>query len=93
MCYLLTLRFATDLERLKKDSMDALREHQAANKDKKKRPDDPQLYWARVRCVCSTMLADVALDLLTIPSSSVPSERLFSVSGIMCAGIETCLLS
>ena len=87
---MIILRFANDLERLKKDSIDALREHQAANKGKKKRPVDPQLYWARVRCLCSTKLADVAADLLAIPASSVPSERLFSVSGIMCAGEVIC---
>ena len=77
-------RFATDLDRLKKDSIDALSKHQT-NKDNK--PEDPIQYWTKVRCLCSTKLADLALDLLPIPASSVPSERLFSVAGVMCAGV------
>ena len=76
-------RFATDLDRLKKDSIDALSQLQA-KKDHK--PEDPMEYWTKVGCLCSTRLADLAVDLLTIPASSVPSERLFSVAGVMCAG-------
>ena len=52
-------------------------------------PQDPQLYWARMRPICATRLADVAVDLLTCPATSVPSERLFSVAGVMCAGEQS----
>ena len=67
--------------------MDALRKHQANTE--KQRPDNPLEYWISVKCLCSTRLADVATDLLCIPASSVPSERLFSVAGVMCAGENT----
>ena len=77
-------RFAKDLDRYKKDSVEALAKLQA-NREKQK-PDDPLEYWVMVRCLCSTKLADVACDILCIPASSVPSERLFSVAGVMCAG-------
>ena len=36
-----------------------------------------------------TDVADVAADLLTVPASSVPSESLFSVAGVMCAGEQS----
>ena len=71
--------------------MEALRQHREdIQAGKEQMPEDPQLYWNRMRAICSTRLADVAADILTIPSSSVPSERLFSVAGVMCAG-EQCI--
>ena len=80
-------RFSADLDRMKKGAAEALRKHRgdiAAGTEQL--PQDPQLYWARMRPICATRLADVAVDLLTCPASSVPSERLFSVAGVMCAG-------
>ena len=79
-------RFASDLDRLKKDSIYALSKLEA-NKDDV--PDDPIQYWIKVRCLYSTKLPELAADLLCIPASSVPSERLFSVAGVMCAGKAT----
>ena len=77
-------RFGKDLERYKKDSVEALAKLQASRE--KQKPGDPLEYWTMVRCLCSTKLAEVACDILCIPASSVPSERLFSVAGVMCAG-------
>ena len=83
-------RFSADLDRMKKGAAEALRKHReniAAGTEQL--PQDPQLYWARMRPICATRLADVAVDLLTCPASSVPSERLFSVAGVMCAGEQS----
>ena len=64
-------RFGKDLERYKKDSVEALAKLQASRE--KQKPCDPLEYWIMVRCLCSTKLADVAYDILCIPASSVPS--------------------
>ena len=64
-------RFGKDLERHKKDSVEALANLQASRE--KKKPCDPLEYWIMVRCLCSTKLADVAYDILCIPASSVLS--------------------
>ena len=64
--------------------MEALRQYREDNQG------GTELYWNRMRPICATRLADIAADILTIPASSVPSERLFSVAGVMCAG-EQCI--
>ena len=77
---------------MKRGAVEALRQHREdIQAGTEQMPEDPQLYWNRMRPICATRLADVAADILTIPASSVPSERLFSVAGVMCAG-EQCIL-
>ena len=75
------------MERVKKGALEAVAKHQADKKaGKGQQLEDPLEYWAEMQSLCATRLAHVATDLLTIPATSVPSERLFSVSGVMCAG-------
>ena len=75
------------MDRLKKDALAAVAKHQAHKRaGKEQELQDPLEYWAEMQSICATRLAEVAADLLTIPAMSVPSERLFSVSGVMCAG-------
>ena len=79
---------------MKRGAMEALRQHREdIQAGTEQMPEDPQLYWNRMRPICATRLADVAADILTIPASSVPSERLFSVAGVMCAGEQSRILS
>ena len=76
---------------MKRGATEALRQHREdIQVGTEQMLEDPQLYWNRMRPICSTRLADVAADILTIPASSVPSERLFSVAGVICAG-EQCI--
>ena len=77
---------------MKRCATEALKQHREdIQTGTEQMPEDPQLYWNRMRPICATRLADVAADILTIPALSVPSERLFSVAGVMCAG-EQCIL-
>ena len=50
-----------------------------------KAPENPMDFWAREwkGKHYSTKLAELALDVMAIPASSVPSERLFSISGLL----------
>ena len=43
-------------------------------------------YWDRMSYLCGSKLAEAACNILVIPSSSVPSERLFSIAGLMSSG-------
>ena len=75
------------MDRVKKGALEAVAKHQADRRaGKEQELVDPLVYWVEMQSICTTRLADVAVDLLTIPATSVPSERLFSVSGVMCAG-------
>ena len=75
------------MDRVKKGALEAVAKHQANKRaGKEQQLEDPLDYWAEMQSICATRLAHVAADLLTIPATSVPSERLFSVSGVMCAG-------
>ena len=75
------------MDRVKKGALEAVAKHQADRRaGKEQELVDPLVYWVEMQSICTTRLADVAVDLLTIPATSVPSERLFSVSGLMCAG-------
>ena len=48
--------------------------------------DDPLDYWVEQEAKFETCLALVAEDILIIPATSTPSERLFSVSGMLSSG-------
>ena len=75
-------RFSADLDRMKRGAMEALRKHRDDTQaGAKQLTEDPQLYWHRMWPICATRLADVAAGLLTVPASSVPSERLFQWQG------------
>ena len=47
---------------------------------------DPLMYWQLNGNKYKTVLSEFACDTLSSPSSSVPCERMFSISGIMSAG-------
>ena len=47
---------------------------------------DPLDYWAAEDTRYYSPIARVAQDLLTIPATSTPSERLFSASGLLTEG-------
>ena len=75
------------MDRVKKGALEAVAKHRAEKRaGKEQQLEDPLDYWAEMQSICATRLAHMAADLLTIPVSSVPSKRLFSVSGVMCAG-------
>ena len=80
-------RFSDDMDRVKKGALEALAKHQTDQRaGKKMELVDPMVFWVEMQSLCTSKLADVAVDLLSIPATSVPSERLFSVSGVLCAG-------
>ena len=75
------------MDRVKKGALEAVGKHQADKRAGKEQVlVDLLVYWVEMQSICSTRLADVALDLPTIPATSVWCEYLFSVSGVMCAG-------
>jgi hypothetical protein len=47
---------------------------------------DPLDYWVSEETSYYSPMARVAQDLLTIPATSTPSERLFSASGLLTEG-------
>ena len=51
-----------------------------------KKPDDPMDFWVKEMKLYTSMLPLLALDVMAIPASSVPSERLFSISGLLSSG-------
>ena len=64
-------------------------------KEKTKAPADPMDFWAKEhrRKEFLTKLPALALDIMAIPASSVPSERLFNISGMLSSGkpVTKCL--
>ena len=46
-------------------------------------PTNPMDFWAKQMKNCETSLAQLAVDVMAIPASSVPSERFFSISGLL----------
>ena len=49
--------------------------------------DDPLDYWAENEAKYETILPLCAQDILCIPATSTPSERLFSASGLLASGV------
>jgi hypothetical protein len=49
--------------------------------------DDPLDYWVMNECKYETILPLIAQDILCIPATSTPSERLFSASGLLSSGV------
>ena len=55
---------------------------------KTKKPGDPMDFWVKEMGQFETELPFLALDVMAVPASSVPSERLFSISGLLSSGLE-----
>lgn len=51
-----------------------------------KRPIDPMDFWVKQIGQFTSKLPLLALDIMAVPASSVPSERLFSISGLLSSG-------
>ena len=53
-------------------------------------PTDPMDFWVKeLKCYqFESSLSCLALDIMAIPASSVPSERLFSISGLLSSGLN-----
>lgn len=79
----LDARFYSDLEILKKDSDATIQKYLRTGKME---DQDILKYWDRMSYLCGSKLAEAACNILVIPSSSVPSERLFSIAGLMSSG-------
>ena len=82
-------KLEADFERLEKDTKDLF--CQTAEAIAAKKPclptEDPPDYWIRMLYLESSKLASVACNLLAILATSIPSERLFSLSGFLSSGI------
>ena len=80
----LEARMLSDLGILKKDADAVIQRYLRTGKI-----DDNQdilKYWDRMSYLCDSKLPEVACNLLVTPPSSVPSERLFSIAGLMSGG-------
>ena len=51
-----------------------------------RKPGDLMDFWVKEMGQFTTKLPLLALDVMVIPASSVPSERLFSISGLLSSG-------
>ena len=82
-------KLSADFEVLEKDAKNLFCQTAAAIAAKKPCPpaEDPMDYWIRMLYLGKTQLAAVALDILCIPATSVPSERMFSLCGFLSSGI------
>ena len=79
--------FDTDIERLSMDTA-AHVTMLKAGRSKSEPQEDILEYWNRFRYGAQSKLADLACDLLVTPASSVPSERLFSIAGLLLSGMN-----
>ena len=80
-------RVVTDLALCRKE-MIAYKERVFAGEDW----SDPLLYWEVNREKYMTGIVDYSLDILSTPASSVPSERMFSIAGILSSGMQKTIL-
>ena len=76
--------FNTDIEKLEKDTA-AYVERVKAGKVSEKEEDIIE-YWNKMRYCSLSKLPDLACNILVAPASSVPSERLFSIAGLLSSG-------
>ena len=60
---------------------------QAAASDEESPIDDPLDFWVENESKYETMIPLIAQDILCIPATSTPSERLFSASGLLSSGV------
>ena len=72
----------TDLETCKKEMMAIMEKTFEENSEWA----DPMMHWEVSRDKYKTALPDLALDILATPASSVPSERMFSICGLLSSG-------
>ena len=78
--------FNTDIERLAMDCDAHVRKAKSGNAKQDVEKDILE-YWNQFRYGAQSKLPDLACDLLVIPASSVPSERMFSIAGLLSSGI------
>ena len=63
-------------------------EQETENEEDEECPiEDPLGYWVQNESKYETLLPLVAQDILCIPATSTPSERLFSASGLLASGV------
>ena len=79
--------FNSDIERLTMDVNAHVKMIKAGGSKSEPMYKNILEYWNRFRYGALSKLADLACDLLVIPASSVPSERLFSIAGLLSSGI------
>ena len=84
---LLERKFRKDMEILELDAESTLEELQKQRNTEKIVHEDPTLYWTLKEEKYNTKLPLLACDLLSAPSSSVPSERMFSVASLLSSGM------
>lgn len=85
----LTAALTRDLDKYKRRCQMVLNElRESAVNGVTKNPIDPLDFWVREMnsMEYETNIAKLAQDILVIPASSVPSERLFSISGLLSSG-------
>ena len=83
---LLERQFRKDMEILELDALSTLESLRKKEESEKILKEDPTLYWMIKEEKYNTKLPCLALGLLSAPSSSVPSERLFSVASLLSSG-------
>ena len=83
---LLERKFKKDIELLELDAESTLETLQKPEESQKLLQEDPTTYWVIKEEKCNTKLPSLARGLMSCPSSSVPSERLFSIASPLSSG-------
>ena len=83
---LLERKFRKDMEILELDALSACEELQKQADMENLLQEDPTLYWVIKEGKYNSKLPLLACGLLAAPSSSVPSERLFSIASLLSSG-------